>query len=71
MSQERDTSRDYYIIRPRWEELASRISSSGAGVVGCSCGGSLWSMSELRDHWQMGHFDYVVNPAEPVKMEGA
>jgi len=67
MSQERDTSRDYYIIRPRWDELDFR----GAGVVGCSCGDSLWTMAEVREHWQMGHFDRVVNPCEPVKMEGA
>lgn len=67
MTQERNTSLDYYIVRPRWDE----IRNPGAGVVGCSCGESLWTVSELRDHWQMGHFDYVVNPAEPVKMEGA
>jgi len=54
--------RAYFIVRPRWEDILGGI--RGAGVVGCSCGASLWTPSEVRDHWQQGHFDRVINPGD-------
>ena len=50
----------YFIIRPRFED----IQVAGAGVYGCSCGACLWTVSELKEHWQLGHYDRIINPGD-------
>ncbi|MHA2265053.1 MAG: hypothetical protein ACXAEN_21890 [Candidatus Thorarchaeota archaeon] len=52
------------MIRPDWHEFASEVTNSGAHIVNCNCGSTLWTKQELREHWQMGHFDTVKNPIE-------
>ena len=51
----------YIIIRPRWDEICYH----GGGVLMCTgCLESLFSVSQAREHWQLGHFDRVINPGD-------
>lgn len=47
----------YFILRPRWDEVPK------ANTV-CTCGESLMELGALREHWQLGHFDRVINPGD-------
>jgi hypothetical protein len=42
------------MIRPPWEQLASLT-----GYIACSCGSTLQSREQTREHWQAGHMDEV------------
>ena len=54
-----ETVKGYFIIRPQWE-----VVRAGAGLTICSCGGTLWGPTDTREHWQLGHFDFVINPGD-------
>lgn len=43
--------------RPDWNELVKRTAGS---YVMCSCGSSLQTMGQLREHWQQGHCDEIL-----------
>ena len=38
--------------------------TGGYGVLICSCGASLWTIEDMQDYWQKGHFDDVFNPTD-------
>ena len=44
------------MIRPSWENIAKMFYGS---YVGCSCGQTLQTQEQLRNHWQLGHFDFI------------
>lgn len=43
------------MVRPDWGEFISSIE----GYIMCNCGSILHTRQQTREHWQMGHFDYV------------
>ena len=43
------------MIRPDWDNFYKNINS----FVLCSCGMILQHRQITREHWQMGHFDYI------------
>jgi hypothetical protein len=50
-----------YNKRPNYHKLISDFVGS---YVACSCGLTLITQEEIRDHWQLGHFDYTVDEDE-------
>jgi hypothetical protein len=48
------------IIRPQYSELQAI-----PGLNHCQCRQHLWLTSDTRKHWEMGHFDRLVNPGDP------
>jgi len=45
------------MVRPDWSTFRGRFQQPS--FVRCSCGETLQSFNQLRDHWQFGHFDEV------------
>lgn len=41
-------------IRPLWEDVTLT-------VIECTCGTVLHTQLQTREHWQLGHFDKVIN----------
>ena len=41
-------------LHPTWREIENRI---GGAYVMCSCGRTLTTIEQTREHWQLGHFD--------------
>ena len=56
--------RTYMMYRPEWEDVAYP-----KGILTCSCGASLFTQAEVREHWQAGHFDKVINVGDPDYVE--
>lgn len=47
------------LLRPDWESWWARMNSISSHGAVCSCGGVLRTQGDGREHWQLGHFDYV------------
>lgn len=47
------------MVRPPWHEFIEKVRGS---VVMCTCARDLHGTGHVREHWQLGHFDYVVGP---------
>ena len=43
-------------VRPDFDELCKQLSGA---YVACSCGHILETFEQVREHWQLGHFDMV------------
>lgn len=43
------------MVRPGWYEFVKKTSG---GYLQCTCGRVLQTFEQVRDHWQLGHFDY-------------
>ena len=52
------------MIRPPWEATAK----GEGGYIMCSCGSTLQTTQDTREHWQSGHFDYVKSTDTEFKM---
>lgn len=46
------------MIRPNWPIPMG----SGWYAAECGCKALLYSWTDVREHWQMGHYDYLENP---------
>lgn len=53
------------VIRPEWRVL---LQDCEAGYVYCDCGEILQTTAQVRDHWQLGHFDYVEDASLVAEM---
>ena len=47
------------MVRPDWNVLIGHVHLHRAYVM-CNCGHVLQTQEETREHWQRGHFDYVL-----------
>ena len=54
------------MVRPDWDVIAK--ASQGAYLY-CNCGAILQTFGQGREHWQMGHFDYVKKNIDPKSQE--
>ena len=48
------------MVRPDWFEFIAKINAN----LMCTCGEILQSQRQVREHWQMGHYDYQERTTE-------
>lgn len=46
------------MVRPPWHTIQEMLTQHPSVVI-CSCGQDLSTERAVREHWQLGHFDYV------------